>query len=201
MTETFHWLIAKYGLLAVFVGCFFEGESAAILGGFFAHQHVFVPWQAFAVAFIGAFLGDAALFFLGRRYSGNSFVLRMREKPGFSHAHRLVTRYPNTFVFFNRYAYGMRTIGGITAGLSGIPVGRFLILNALSALVWVTLFGSIGYLGGLGAEKLLGEALVEHQRLIFALIGGLAVTTIAWYAAHHFFRNGKKNGEDAGDPR
>jgi membrane protein DedA with SNARE-associated domain len=194
MTETFHFLITKYGLLAVFVGCFAEGESAAILGGFFAHQRVFVPWQVFSVAFAGSFLGDAALFFLGRHYSENAFVLRMREKPGFSHAHRLVTRYPNTFVFFNRYAYGMRVVGGVTAGLSGIAIGRFLLLNALSSLVWVTLFGSIGYLGGLGAEKLLGEALVEHQRLIFALIGGLVITALAWYAAHHFFRNGKKNG-------
>jgi membrane protein DedA with SNARE-associated domain len=195
MTETIHFLVQKYGLLAVFVGCLAEGESAAILGGFFAHQRVFIPWQVFSVAFVGAFLGDAALFFLGRLYSNHAFVLRLREKPGFSHAHRLVVAYPNTFVFFNRYAYGMRIVGGATAGLSGIPVARFLLLNALSALVWVTLFGSIGYLGGLGAEKLLGEALVAHQRLIFALVGGLAITAIAWYAARHFFRNGKKKAD------
>jgi membrane protein DedA with SNARE-associated domain len=196
MADTIHVLIAKYGLLAVFLGCIAEGESAAILGGFFAHQRVFIPWQVFSAAFAGAYLGDAALFFLGRRYSGNSFVLRMREKPGFSHAHRFITSHPNTFVFFNRYAYGMRIIGGVTAGLSGIPVSRFLLLNAISALIWVTLFGSIGYLGGMGAEKLLGETLAKHQRLILALVGGLTVTGLAWYAAHHFFRNGngKKDG-------
>lgn len=189
MSEMIHFLVTEYGLLAVFIGCLAEGETAAILGGFFAHQKIFIPWQVFSVAFVGAFLGDAALFFLGRRYSGHSFVLRMREKPGFSHAHRFVTNYPNTFVFFNRYAYGMRLVGGVTAGLSGIPISRFLVLNGLSALVWVILFGSIGYVGGLGAEKLLGAALVEHQRLIMAVIVGLAVTGLAWYAAHHYFRN------------
>ena len=36
MTETLHWLVARYGLIAVFLGCVAEGESAAILGGFFA---------------------------------------------------------------------------------------------------------------------------------------------------------------------
>ncbi|TIT47170.1 MAG: DedA family protein, partial [Mesorhizobium sp.] len=48
MTEAIHHFIEQYGLLAVFLGCVAEGESAAILGGFFAHQHVFVLWHAFA---------------------------------------------------------------------------------------------------------------------------------------------------------
>ena len=194
MTETIHYLVAKYGLIAVFLGCVAEGESAAILAGFFAHQRVFVPWQALSAAFFGAFLGDTLLFFLGRRYSSHSLVLRLQKKPGFSHAHRLVLAYPNLFVFFNRYAYGMRMIGGVTAGLSGIEAPRFLVLNALSSLVWAALFGALGYFLGVGAERLLGQALAEHQRLIFALAGGVAATALAWYAAHHFFRNGNKAG-------
>lgn len=39
-----HW-IAHYGLIAVFLGCLAEGKTAALLGGFFAHQQVFAPWQ------------------------------------------------------------------------------------------------------------------------------------------------------------
>ena len=161
MTETIHYLVAKYGLIAVFLGCVAEGETAAILGGFFAHQRVFVTWQAFAAAFSGAFLGDTLLFFLGRRYSDHSVVQRLKKKPGFSHANRLVLAYPNLFVFFNRYAYGMRMIGGVTAGLSGIAAPRFLILNALSSLVWATLFSTLGYVFGVGAERLLGQALAR----------------------------------------
>ena len=128
MTETIHYLVAKYGLIAVFLGCVAEGESAAILAGFFAHQKVFVPWQALAAAFFGAFLGDTLLFFLGRRYSSHSLVLRLRKKPGSATLNRLVLAYPNLFVFFNRYAYGMRMIGGVTAGLSGMAIPRFLAL-------------------------------------------------------------------------
>lgn len=190
MIETVHYLIAKYGLIAVFLGCVAEGESAAIVAGFFAHQNVFVPWHAFLAAFLGAFLGDTLLFFFGRRFSGHPFVLRLQKKPGFSHAHRLVLTYPNLFVFFNRYAYGMRVVGGITAGLSGIPVLRFLLLNALSSMVWAALFGSLGYVFGFGAEQILGEALVKHRRLLLALAAGLVAALIAWYAAHRFFKNG-----------
>ncbi|TIT59432.1 MAG: DedA family protein, partial [Mesorhizobium sp.] len=62
MTEAIHLFIEQYGLLAVFLGCLAEGESAAILGGFFAHQHVFVLWHAFAAAALGAFAGDTFFF-------------------------------------------------------------------------------------------------------------------------------------------
>src|SRR3954470_14149141 len=201
MGEPSHFLVAEYGLIAVFLGSVAEGETAAILAGFFTHQRVFVAWQAFAVAFFGAFLGDTILFFVGRRFSEHPWVLRLKKRPGFSHAHRLVLRYPNSFVFFNRYAYGMRMVGGITAGLSGIGVLRFLAINALSALLWATAFGGLGYIFGLGAERLLGQTIVEHQRLIFALAGGLVAGGLAWTAAHHFFHENGGDGDGDGEGR
>ena len=108
MTEAIHHLIEQYGLFAVFLGCVAEGESAAILGGFFAHQHVFVAWQAFLAAAIGAFAGDTFFFILGRSFADHPYVLRLKARPGFSHAFRLVSSHPNIFVLSNRYIYGMR---------------------------------------------------------------------------------------------
>ena len=62
-------------------------------------------------------------------------------------------RYPNLFVFANRYIYGTRVVGGVVAGLSGIAVWRFLLINGLSALLWATIFSGIGYAFGLGAQN------------------------------------------------
>ena len=103
MSETVHRLIEQYGLLAVFLGCLAEGETAAILGGFFAHQHVFALWQTFVAVFTGAFLGDTAFFVLGRHFAQTRLVRRFRRKPGFSRAYRLVTDHPNIYVLSNRY--------------------------------------------------------------------------------------------------
>jgi membrane protein DedA with SNARE-associated domain len=185
MTGTLHWLIAKYGLVAVFLGCAAEGESAAILGGFFAHQKVFVLWHAFAAAFAGSFIGDTLLFLAGRRFSNHPLVARLRSKPGFGYADKLVRRYPNWFVFGNRYIYGTRVVGGVVAGLSGIAIPRFLVINGLSALLWATIFSGIGYAFGLGAERLLGAALHEHQRLLIALAGGVFFGIAAYLASHY----------------
>ncbi|MGX9177754.1 DedA family protein [Mesorhizobium sp. BHbdii] len=184
MTDAIHHLVEQYGLIAVFLGCVAEGESAALLGGFFAHQHVFVLWQAFLAASIGAFVGDTLFFTLGRSFANHPLVIKLRGRPGFSHAYRLVSNHPDIFVLSNRFIYGLRLVGGIAAGLSGIAVTRFVILNVISSIVWAGSFTTIGYVFGLGAERIVGQALVRHERLLIALAIGLAAVVLAWFIAH-----------------
>lgn len=174
MTDFLHTLVEQYGLIAVFAGCLAEGESAAVFGGFFAHQGVFDPSMTLLVAFCGAWLGDTGLFLAGRRFADHRRILAYRARPGFSHAHDLIERHPNLFVLSNRFIYGLRAIGGVAAGLSTIPVARFMALNAISAAVWACLFVGLGYFFGEGAQRLIGDELVKHERLLI----GLGVTVV-----------------------
>lgn len=188
MMETVHGLIESYGLLAVFLGCMAEGESAAILGGFFAHQGIFVLWQAYLVAFVGAFLGDNIFFALGRLYADHPYVVRLRSKPGFAHAYAMLQKHPNIFVLSNRYIYGLRLVGGIAAGFSSIPVPRFLLLNGLSALVWAGIFCTLGYVFGLGAEHLIGDTVMRHQKILVGIAVAVAVGVAAYMLARYVER-------------
>lgn len=188
MTDTIHTLIEQYGLIAVFIACVAEGETAAILAGFFAHQGVFVPWQAFVAVFLGAFGGDATFFLCGRRFADKPFVQRLRTRPGFDRAFDLMQRYPTLYVLGNRYVYGFRLIGGVAAGLSNIAAPKFVVLNAISAFIWTVLFCGIGYVFGLGAEQIIGSTLHQHQRLLIGLGIGVVVGLVGLYAAHHFSR-------------
>ena len=188
MIDSIHLLIEKYGLLAAFVGCLAEGESAAIIAGFFAHQQVFVPWQAFLAVFAGAFGGDTLFFLSGRRFADHEFVRRMREKPGFDRAYRLVQEHPVIYVLINRYIYGFRLVGGVAAGLSGIGLPLFVALNAISSAIWTALFCGIGYVFGIGAEQIIGHALLKHERLLVGLAIGIAGAVAAGLAAHHLSR-------------
>lgn len=197
MTETIHHLIEQYGLIAVFLGCVAEGESAAILGGFFAHQHVFILLQAFLAAALGAFVGDTFFFTLGRSFADHPYVLKLKARPGFNHAYRMVSSHPNIFVLSNRYIYGLRLVGGIAAGFASITVRRFVILNAISSLAWAALFCTIGYVFGLGAERIVGQALHRHERLLVALAIGLAVAILAWLLARNVAK--KERAKDARD--
>ncbi|MEW9836551.1 DedA family protein [Mesorhizobium marinum] len=188
MSDTIHRLIEQYGLVAAFAGSLAEGETAAILCGFFVHQGVFAPWQAFTAVFLGAFGGDALFFLCGRRFADTAFVGRLRQRPGFDRAFGLMQRHPALYVIGNRYVYGFRLLGGVAAGLSSIPALKFVVLNAVSAFIWTVLFVGIGYLFGLGAEQILGVALHSHQRLLVGLAIGVAAGLAGWLASRHFSR-------------
>lgn len=179
MIDTLHLFIERYGLIAVFAGCLAEGESVAVLAGFFAHQGLFTVAGAFLATFSGAFFGDAAIFMAGRRFATHPKIAQLTRKPGFERALDLVARYPTTYVLLNRYVYGFRFVGGVAAGLSTIPVAKFLFLNALSSAIWAALFIAIGYVFGAGAERLLGGELARHERLIAGLAIGAGVAVAA----------------------
>lgn len=188
MIDTFHALIEQYGLIAIFIGCLAEGESAAVLAGFFAHQHVFTLAGAFLAVFGGAFLGDCGIFVLGRRFSSRPRVKALMARPGFDRALGLVARHPVPYVLLNRYVYGFRLVGGIAAGLSSIPAPLFFVLNAASSAIWAALFMAFGYLFGQGAEKLLGGALEKHERLLIGLAITAGVAVLAAIVAHRLAR-------------
>jgi membrane protein DedA with SNARE-associated domain len=184
MTDTIHLLVERYGLIAIFAGCIAEGESIALLAGFFAHQQVLQPWAAFAATFLGAFVGDVFFFLAGRRLAGRPFVEKIKHRPGFSHALQLANAYPKSFVILNRYAYGLRLVGAVATGFTKLNWATFIALNAVSSLIWSALFFGIGYVFGLGAEQVIGAELAKHERLLIGLGFGLAVAIIAGLIAH-----------------
>jgi membrane protein DedA with SNARE-associated domain len=199
MTEFLHRLVEQYGLIAVFAGCLAEGESAAIFGGFFAHQSVFDPVATLIVAFAGAWIGDTGLFLAGRHYADHPRILAYRSKSGFSHAHKLIEQHPNLFVLSNRFIYGLRAIGGVAAGLSTVPVGRFMALNALSAAVWAFLFVGIGYFFGAGAEHLIGNELVKHERLLIGIGVAVAISLAGLWIGHLYLKKRSTLANPASD--
>ena len=176
VTDAIHYAIEQFGLLAIFIGSLFEGETIAILGGFFAHQSVLVPWQVFVTVYAGAYCGDAALFLAGKHLSSSSLVKRLETKPAFAYAQRMVRKHPTPYLLLNRYVYGLRMIGGVVAGLAGIKTSKFVILNAIATLLWASIFTGIGYVFGTAAEQVIGSELARHQRVLIAFgVGGIGI--------------------------
>ena len=72
---------------------------------------------------------------------------------------------------------------------------RFVVLNAISSMIWAVLFSGIGYVFGLGAEQIVGKALARHEKLLIGLAIGLTVAVIAWLIARYVAR--KEREKDA----
>lgn len=150
-------LVAEYGLWAVALGAGAEGETAVVLGGISVHRGVlpFVPTAL--VAGLGSFVADQAFFAIGRCFRGSGFVQKLQARPLFNRALATFERHPLAFVFAFRFIYGMRTISPLAIGTTSLSAGRFLVVNALAALVWGLAFTGLGFLFGRAIEALFGR--------------------------------------------
>jgi membrane protein DedA with SNARE-associated domain len=76
-----------------------------------------------------------------------------------AHAERLLNRYQLPVLLGFRFVYGIRNATPFVAGsITSIAWPRFILLNAIGALIWATSIPAIGYYFGQTAESLLGSS-------------------------------------------
>lgn len=174
-------LISQYGVLAVFLGAAFEGETAVFLGGVFAHRHFITWWQAATAAALGSFAVDQAWFFAGRYANRLALVQRFLKTDAARKVNHLLEAHPTGFILAFRFIYGMRTVSPIAIGLTSVPAIRFVVLNFIAAVVWAVLITTIGYLFGNAVEALFGR-LRPHIHLIIALVAiAVIIAALAFF--------------------
>jgi membrane protein DedA with SNARE-associated domain len=165
--------IDSYGFLAILVGTFLEGETVLILGGLAAYQgYLGLPWVILA-AFIGSLCGDQLFFFLGRRRSQWILAKRPSWQRRIDRAQKLLERFRTPLILVFRFLYGLRTVAPFVIGMSSVSAIKFVLLNAVGAMVWAIAVGTCGYLFGNALEALLGNIKhYEHEAfLTIAVIG------------------------------
>lgn len=176
---TLELMVARYGLIAVFVGAGLEGEASVIAGGALAHRGLVSLAGVMASAACGSFAADQTLFLIGRRYRDAEWVRRLHHKPAFRRTITLIERYPAGFIFAFRFLYGVRLVSPVAIGTTKIAARRFVLVNAAAALVWATGFSMAGYVFGSAIGALIG-GLVTPAR-IFGLAGVImAVARACW---------------------
>lgn len=149
-------LFARYGYAVVFGGVFLEntglpvpGETALLAGAALAHfGQLSLAW-VIVTAIAGAILGDNLGFFIGRR-GGRRFAERHGWRVGLT-AERLASfdqfflQHGARTVFVARFITGLRVVGAVLAGGSGMKWPVFLFYNATGAVVWCTAVAVAGY--------------------------------------------------------
>ncbi|KTC38190.1 hypothetical protein AO265_27080, partial [Pseudomonas sp. ABAC61] len=143
--------------------------------------------QVIGLAALGGILGDQLLFWTGR-YSGARILPKLkRHQAAIERANGLIKRYPLTSVFAVRFLYGMRLVGPMVIGASGLAAWRFALLNVIGAAVWAVLFVSAGYWAGEALQHFLGD-LKPYRLPIF--LGVVALLALAALVRH--LRNRRK---------
>ncbi len=158
-----------------FVGLIAPGETAIVLGGVVASSgRVSLP-LVIAIAWVFAFLGDLASFWLGRRL-GRRFVYsrswlpvaRVAQVEGF------YLRHGAKAIFVGRFIGLVRAVSPFLAGASGLSLRAFVPWSVLGTLVWVTAFTLLGYVVGVSVTHVATYA-------VFGL-AAIAAGALVWHA-------------------
>jgi membrane protein DedA with SNARE-associated domain len=175
-------LIQTHGYWVLAIGCLLEGETVLILAGFAAHRGYLDPWLVLAIAAGCGVAGDQFYFWLGRRHGA---ALLARWPALARHTARvdgLLARFHAPVIIGVRFAYGLRVAGPVAIGMSALPAGRFVVFNALGALLWACIFTGAGWVFGEVAQRVLGE--IRH--LEGWLLLGLAVAGLLYWMLRRF---------------
>jgi membrane protein DedA with SNARE-associated domain len=162
---------------AAFAGLLVPGESLVLASGFFAHRGILELDAVMAAAGMGAIAGDNIGYFLGARL-GREWLLRRGSRLGLrqrrlAQVERFFERQGPKAVFIGRFVGFARALVPFVAGASRMPHRKFVLYDALGAVLWTVAFVTLGY--ALGASWRVAEKWISRSGLIVGVLALLAL--------------------------
>ncbi|MEU6237496.1 DedA family protein [Kitasatospora sp. NPDC047058] len=181
---------------ALFFSFFIPGETAAVLGGFLAHQgRASLGWMVLVVV-CAAILGDSAGYEIGRRLGPSILRTRplRRHSKQVGTAQDLIGRRGPAAVFVGRFIAFFRPLVPSLAGMSRMQYRRFLFYNALGGVAWGVGFTLLGYFAGAAYTRVEGTV-GRFTAIAIAVI--IAATLLVWYLRRHHSRGDKPSNDSS----
>lgn len=172
------------------LGLPFPEDSILMLAGFLVANQTIHLIPAFLAIYSGLLVTDLLLFSFGKRY-GRKLV----EKRGL---HRIASserlqkleeklkKYGVLIIFFGRHILILRGQVFLAAGAMRMSLKRFLLADALSALITITLWGGLGYVGG-NTLQAVGKEVARVRHMIVVPIAILVIGALLL----QYFKNRK----------
>jgi len=172
------------------IGLPFPEDATLILSGFLIAQKVTKPLPTLMVVYCGLLLTDFSLYWVGKKY-GRGVIEHKRFRRILS-AERLLTleekfkKWGTYVVFVGRHFLGIRAQIFLAAGVMRMSTLKFIMADAASAILTMTLMVGIGFLGGNSIEILQKDVKrIEHIGILI-----LAILVTSWMI-YKYFRNRK----------
>jgi len=172
--------LRQYGPIGVFLGAAFEGQTAVIVGGLLARQHILAYWVVLTAAAAGSGIIDHLLFVAGRRFRSHRWVTRATDQVAFAKALGFIERFPISYILAFRFIFGLRVASPIAIGVSQVPTWRFAVLNVLGAIIWATAFTMLGFIFGEAVHNILGKGHHAGRWTLIAAGGFIVLVLIVW---------------------
>jgi membrane protein DedA with SNARE-associated domain len=129
---------------AVFVeGCGipFPGQTGMMAAALLAREGDMSIAAVFAVTTIAAFTGNTLGYWIGLRWGKAPLERLAMAKHALATAEHAYVKYGGPIIVLARFFDGLRQLNGIVAGALGMPWHRFMIYNAIGAVLWCGVWG------------------------------------------------------------
>ncbi len=166
--------LATFGESLVIVGFFIPATALLLIVGTLLGSHVLPIGTTIAWLILGAVLGDAVSYWIGRYYG-----VGLIQKPAFRRYRRAVAhgrlffmRYGFVSIFIGRFLGPVRSTIPLVAGMLRMRARPFQLANIASGIIWVITLLLPGYLvaRGAGAAGLMGmEQLLATITMVVVL--------------------------------
>lgn len=173
--------LQDYGILAALVGGTFQGEIVYLTAMLTVSMGYLDPYSTAVAFFIGSTARDWGTFYFARK-KGEAWVNRKPKLQ--SRAAKIserLDRSPLLILLTYRFIYGLKMVILLVAGISKISWTKFAVLSAISNLLWILVFGALGFFCAqevIEKFSMLGEYTWE-------IIGGILLAVVLYWA---FFR-------------
>lgn len=191
--------LRQYGLLAVYLGMWLEGETVMVIAGFLAHQDYFSLAMVLPVAVLGALSVDHAVYLAGRLSGRLAFIQRFHgDGEGASSWKRHLGENWSVFLMV-RFIYGTRTPYLFYVGTRRMSWLRFLSRELVAVAVWCFVWVFFGHLFGHLLFLVYGR--LHHPARLWTILAmaltGLALVGALALRRRWRLRRSRENGATA----
>jgi membrane-associated protein len=183
--------IINYGApilgVIVFIGALgvpFPGTFIVVAAGAFSRQDILTWHTTGLIALTCVVLGDSLSYAMGF-YAREIILRRFQGSAHWSQAETSFNRWGGMSVFLTRFLItGIAVPVNLIAGTSKFPFRQFILYDFLGEMIWIFVYGGLGYLFGTQWEAV-SELLSNISGLLLGLIllvGGI-ILAVRWSKA------------------
>ncbi|MGE5272839.1 MAG: DedA family protein [Verrucomicrobiota bacterium] len=149
-------------------------ETAVITAGVVASAGDLTLGIVIPAAALGAFLGDNTAYLIGRRFGSRAterFFSSDKAKRRVAWAHDQLRERGGELIVVARFIPGGRTVVTLSAGTLEFPWHRFVVFDAIAAVIWALYASLLGYFGGKAFENAPWKGLILAFGIAFGVTG------------------------------
>lgn len=164
----------------VVIGAFVPATGLLVAAGGLVAAGVLDPWTVIAGCVIGAVMGDAISYWIGRRLGTGvlrqPMLLPHRRKIAWTRLY--CRRYGVASIFIGRFFGPLRAFVPVMVGVLRMRQRVFQLANVTSAFVWVLAMLAPGYLAAKGLAQLEFMSEAHGPTLMLIAFGSLVVVAV-----------------------